>query len=480
VRDQTQLWADSYEREIAGILALQSEVARKVAGSLALKLLPAEEARLANVHAVNPEAYEACLKGSQYWIKMTKGDLDTAERYFEFALQKDPGYAPAHAGLAWVWACRNQMGISVPAEAVPKMKAEALKAVSLDDTLAEAHYALAGLWTWHDWNLAAAEQEMKRAVELDPNYPDGLAMYSHFLMIMGRPDEAMAQIERALKLDPFNVTIHSFYVVDLVFVRRNDDAIAQARETLKMQPDNFVALPGFYMALAAKGINKEAVGAVKDYLRIYQIAEVDAILDRGFAQDGFRGAMKCAAEALGERARQKLALPTDVATLYIYAEDRDRALEWLERAYEARDPNMPYIKLPVYDPLRSDPRFQNLMRPFRRIGPHKGSAPNRGRTARAPACGTSDVCGPGSGGHPGGRLRRALFHAPSRTDRFVGLQIHSIRHGSRVRDQWRLVARRQEHRVSEACRRIGSTHGPQSGNTVAGSADKDSRRDQPD
>ena len=362
VRDQTQLWADIYEREQSGILALQSEVAQKVAGSLALKLLPSEQVRLANTRPVNPEAYDACLKGSQYWIKMTKGDLDTAERYFELALQKDREYAAAYAGLAWVWACRNQAGFRSPAEAVPKIKAAALKAISLDDTLAEAHYVLAASRTWHDWDLSAAEPEWKRAVELNSNYPDGLAMYSHFLMIMGRPDEAMVQIERALKLDPFNVTIHSFYVIDLVFARRYDDAIAQARNTLKMQPDNPVALQGFYMSLAPKGMDKEALGAVKDYLKIYEIPDLDSILDRGFAEAGFPGAVRRAAEVLAERARKHLVVPTDVANMYIYADDRERAMEWLERAYEARDPNLPYLRLPAYDPLRADPRFQSLLR----------------------------------------------------------------------------------------------------------------------
>ena len=169
------------------------------------------------------------------------------------ALEKDPTYAPAYVGLAWVWACRNQLGFSPPSEAVPKAGAAALKAVELDDNLAEAHYALAAVKTWHDWDLPTVGSEWKRAVELDPNYADGLAMYSHFLTIMSRPDEAMAQIERALELDPFNVTVQSFHVIDLVFVRRYDEAIVQAQKALKMEPGQGVANQGLFMALSVKG-----------------------------------------------------------------------------------------------------------------------------------------------------------------------------------------------------------------------------------
>jgi len=362
VRDQTQLWAESFDREMSGIMALQDDVAQKVAGALAVKLLPAEQARLAKSRTVDPEAYEAYIKGSQYWVRMTKGDLDTAERYFELALQKDPIYAAAYAGIAWVWACRSQNGISPPSEAGPKMKAAALKAVALDDTLAESHYALAAVYTWHDWNLPAAGTEWARAVELNPNNPEGLAMYSHFLMIMGRPEEAMRQVERALKLDPFNVQVQSFYVVDLEFARRYDDAIAQVRQATAMQPDNPVAIGELYVLYAAKGMDKEALAALKDYLKPRQIPDLDPALDRGFAEARFPGAARRGAEILAARAHENLAFPTEVAPLYIYAGDKGHALEWLDRAYEARDPNLPYLRLPMYDSVRSEPRFQDLFR----------------------------------------------------------------------------------------------------------------------
>jgi TolB-like protein/Tfp pilus assembly protein PilF/predicted Ser/Thr protein kinase len=361
-RDQTQIWADRFDSEMSGILALQGDVAQKVAGALAVKLLPAQQARLAKSRTVDPEAYESYIKGSQYWVRMTPGDLDTAERYFELALQKDPTYAAAYAGIASVWSCRNQNGMSPPSEAVPKMKAAALKAVALDDTLAESHYALASVYTYADWNMPAAGTEWARAVELNPNYPEGLATYSHFLMIMGRQEEAMRQIERALNLDPFNVTVQSFYVVDLEFARRYDDAIAQVGKAQALQPDNPVATGELIELYAGKGMGKEALAAVKYCFKHYQIPDLDSALDRGFAEAGFPGAARRGAEILAVRARENLALPTEVVQLYLYAGDKDHALEWLERAYEARDPNLPYLRLPMYDSVRSEPRFQALFR----------------------------------------------------------------------------------------------------------------------
>jgi TolB-like protein len=363
VGDQTQLWADVYERELAGILALQADVARNVASALALKLLPAEEARLAGARPVDPEAYEAYLKGSQHWIKMTRADLDAAEGYFTIAIEKDPTYAPAYAGMAWVWAVRNQYWLAPPGEAGPKAKEFALEALSLDETLAEAHYVLAALKTWYEWGFRAAGPEWRRALELDPNDVDGLAMYSEYLAIVGRPEEAMAQIDRALRLDPFNVTIHSFRANELLYARRFDEGLAQAEKALAMAPANFVALGAKGSALVAKGKTTEAVDALKDYVIAVGVPDVAQALDRGFHEAGFAGATKRGAEALAVHAAHGKAgvLPTDVTQFYVFAGENALALDWLERAYETRDPNMPYLGL-IFEPLRSEPRFQALVR----------------------------------------------------------------------------------------------------------------------
>ncbi len=215
VTDQAQLWAETYERELSGLLALQSEVAGAVARALALKLLPAEQARAASARPVDPEAYDAYLKGSYHWKKLTPADVDTAQRYFELALAKDPSYAPAYEGLAWVWAIRQQMGMTLPQVAGPKAKAAALKALELDDSYAGAHEALALVRTWTDWDWAGAEPEWRRALELNPNGANAHAYYAHFLAITGRGDEAVRHSQRALELDPFNALFHGMYAMVL-------------------------------------------------------------------------------------------------------------------------------------------------------------------------------------------------------------------------------------------------------------------------
>jgi TolB-like protein/cytochrome c-type biogenesis protein CcmH/NrfG len=362
-RDEAQVWAESFDRDAASLLTVQSDVVQKVAAALAVKLLPAAEARLVKSRTIDPAAYEAYLKGSQYWIKMMPGDTDTAQHYFELALKIQPDYAAAYTGLAWVWIVRYQMGYSPPSEAKPEAKAAALKAVSLDDALGEAHYVLAVVDTFHDWDLPAAGREWQRAVELDPNYPDGLAMYSHYLMIVGRSDEAMTMIKRALQLDPFNITVHAFYVMDLLFARRYDDVLAEAQNALAMQPDNNAVRDGLFHAQAAKGMYKESLETMKAHLKlIYQVPDLDGLIDRGFAEGGFRAAMNHAAEALVAYAARHFVVPSDVVWLYDYAGDDARAMEWVERAYEARDPNTPYFPLLVSDRLHAYPRFQELMR----------------------------------------------------------------------------------------------------------------------
>jgi len=235
---------------------------------------------------------------------------------------------------------------------------------------------LATVKTWGEWDFVAAGPEWTRALELDPNDPDGLAVYSQFLLVVGRSDEAMPQIDRALSLDPFNVTIHAFRAIVLRFARRFDEAVTEARKALAMEPENTVALPNLYLALAAKGLHKEALAGIRDYLTaFYGVPDLGPRIDRAFVEGGFGTAARQAAEALATRATKVEALPTEVAWLYVFAGEKVQALDWLERAYEERDPNLPYLRDPVYDPLRSEPRFQALVR---RLGP---SAPPGGASA---------------------------------------------------------------------------------------------------
>jgi serine/threonine protein kinase/TolB-like protein/cytochrome c-type biogenesis protein CcmH/NrfG len=361
VRDQTQLWTETYEREWAGIFALQSDIAKQVAGALALKLLPSEQAGLANVRTVNPDAYDAYLKGKYHTSFLTKNNLDIAELYYNMAIEMDPDYAAAWAGIARVWYIRQQMGILRPSEAAAKAKEATLKALALDDTEWEAHRALASFLTWSAWDWAAAEKEFDRMIQLNPNDAEPLAGYSHFLMHMGRPDEAMVWVGRALKLDPFNAKVQSFYAWDLLYVRRYDEAVAVAREALGIQADAPVARTALAGALFKKGMFDEALALEKE--RWAADPELMEALEQGSVEAGFAGAEKRLADVLATRYGEKGGVSAyHLANLYVHAGSIDRALDWLEKAYEEHDPNMPYIGNPVFDSLRSEPRFQALVR----------------------------------------------------------------------------------------------------------------------
>jgi len=358
---QTQVWTESYESELSGILALQSDVVRRVAESLALELLPAETERLASVRSVDPAAYEAYVLGTQSRRALTVGGLETAERYFRRALEIDPGYAAAWAGISRVWNGRGQMGITPPKEAIRNSKEAVLRALAIDESEWAAHRSLAGILTWGDWDWPAAERQWNRLLRINPNEGEMLASHSHFLMIVGRPDEAMAQIERAMQLDPFNIKIRSFYVMDLVYVRRFDDAIAEAREILRLQPDAPVARSGLYYALFVTGMLDEALA--EDRTKLDGDRERMHALESGYAEGGYTGAQQRIADL---RASQ-YGTPGGpaahgIALRYLYAGNHDRAFEWLERAYQDNDGNMPYLGLPIFDGMRSDSRFQDLRR----------------------------------------------------------------------------------------------------------------------
>jgi len=361
VRDQTQLWADSYERELSGILAVQSEVAQSVAKALALKLLPAEQARLASTRTVNPEAYDAYLRAFQHWTQLTPRGFDIAEKYVDLALEKDPSYAPAYIGRVWVWAGRNQMGLASPEEAGPKAIAAALRAIELDENSAVAHEALASIRTWIDWDWAGAEPEWRRALELNPNSAQTHAFYSHFLANVGRLDEAVQHIKLALELDPFNALFHSFYASVLMYSRRYDDALAAARAALAMQPDAPVALTNLEEALFAKGMRDELLAVEKE--RAAGDPARVAAYEQGLAEAGYEGVQRRLADFMAARYEQTgRVMAVDIAIKYMFAGDKARAIDWLEKAYEDRDPNLPYLGKPVWDSLRDDPRFQDLVR----------------------------------------------------------------------------------------------------------------------
>jgi serine/threonine-protein kinase len=329
--EERNIWTQTYDRAMTDVLVMYSEMARAIAGRMQVKLAPQEETRLAAARQVNPEAYEAYLQGQFHWYKLTRPDLDIALQYFESALAKDPNYAQAYVGIASVWVGRQQQGFVPSSEAAPKAKAAAAKALELDGMLAEVHYTLGGIKTWTDWDWGGGEAEYRQAIELNPNLPGPRASLSHLLNILKHPEEAMTQIQRALELDPLNALFRGHYAMDLMYARRYDDAIAVIRDTLKTSPNDLIALSTLRSAYHMKQMYPEA--------------------------------LQRTAETLAARSRTAYVPAWQIGTLYTRAGMKDEALEWLEKAYQAHDPNMPYISVdPIFDILRDDPRFKDLLR----------------------------------------------------------------------------------------------------------------------
>jgi TolB-like protein/Tfp pilus assembly protein PilF len=362
--DQTQLWSDVFEREMSGILALQNEVARKVADSLALELLPSERARLAQARAVDPEVHDAYLRGSVHLINIAPGELDIAERYFDAALEKNPAYAPAHAGRARAWSIRGALGLASLEESGPKVRAAALKAIALDEGLSAAHEALAWVRWMLEWDWRGARESFLRAIELNPNDGFAQANYGWLLLTLGHREEGLARIERAVALDPFNPLSHAWHAAFLSFLWRNDEAIATAREALRLQADHPIALGALWSAYGQKGMEREALEAAKKTVGVYwDDPKVQAALEEGFARGGYAGAMRALADAVVLLPPSAPFVPADVANYYAMAGEKEKAIDWLEKAYEARNYMMVYTGCdPVYRDLHPDPRFQALLR----------------------------------------------------------------------------------------------------------------------
>ena len=359
---ERQLWAQSFDRDLSDVLTLQSELARAIAENIQVSLSPAEEMRLARSRPVNPEAHDAYLNGMFHSQKLTPQALDAALSYFELALEKDPDYALGYTGIGRVWAFRRQMMYVPGREATPIEKAAVLKALELDESLAEAHSALAMLKTWGEWDWPSAERAFERALELNPNYAEARAYYSHLLNMVGRPDEAMSQIERALELDPFNPFYQFLYGMDLFFVRRYDDAIAEFRKALTTSPNMPGTLHALGNALHLTGMHEEALDAQKAYFSALGDDESQEALTQGYAEGGYAEAMRRAAETFAARSLTTDTGATYVAQLYARGGEKEPALEWLARAFANHHPGMPYLGLPIFDSLRDDPRFQDLLR----------------------------------------------------------------------------------------------------------------------
>ena len=358
----THVWAESYDRDFADVLLVQSEIARAIAREIQVAITSEEAKRLSRARRVNPEAYEAYLKGRFHWCKLSREHLDTALRYFQASLEKDPSDPLAYVGIAAVWCSRGDCGLVPPLEAFPKAKAAALKAIELDDSLGEAHMSM-GMVQAAEWNWDEAVKEYKCASELTPNSAEAHFFLADLLISRGHPEEWKAHVECALELDPLNFFFQCFYGWHLLYLCRYDEAIAELRKALSSEPNLPAAHLRLWGAFYRKGLHEEAMAAAKTFFETLGDKGVVQALQCGYSAAGYSGAMRLAAETLTERSHSTYVQPTQIARLYAHAGDKDHALEWLEKAYEERLIAMVHLGVDTdWNVLRGDPRFQDLMR----------------------------------------------------------------------------------------------------------------------
>ena len=357
----THLWAQHYDRDLRDILALHAEVAQAVAREVQVKLTPNDYAHFAHTHPVDPEAYEAYLKGRYYWNRRP-AELGKAIQYFEQATTRDPGYAAALIGLADCLNSLTAYGVAPPNEGSVKGRHLAQRALEIDHSLAEAHTALA-LATIYDYDFSTAEREFERAIELNPRYAHAHAMFSFDLVVTGRYEEAYTEVQRALRLDPLSSITNSIAGWVYFYGRRYDQAIEQLQKTLELDPRSGTAWGFLGWAQSCKSLHESAIVSLRKSCEIWPGSSPVAWLGQVYATAGYRGEALKILEQLQELSKQQYVTPYGVGRIYAALGQKEEAFCWLETAYEQRANWMVLLKVdPLFDDLRSDPRFQDLLR----------------------------------------------------------------------------------------------------------------------
>jgi TolB-like protein/DNA-binding winged helix-turn-helix (wHTH) protein/Tfp pilus assembly protein PilF len=357
------LWSHSYEGELRDTLALQDRVARAIAEEIKISLTPREQAALKSAAVVNPQAYESYLKGRYFWSKRTAEGLKVALAYFNQAIEEDPNYAQAYSGLADTYALLGdwQYAAMTPKEAYPKAKAAALKAVTLDNALGEAHNSLAFLLDGFDWDLDSGGKEFRRAIELNPGYATGHHWYAWHLALLGRYDEAIAEMKKAESVDPLSLIINADLAELLVLAHSYDEAIGQSRKTIEMDPNFAMAHDQLAEAYLQKHMYAEAIPELQKAVQLSSGSPMClANLARAYAFSGQRDEATALLSDLKTSSTPGFSHASEVAAIYASLGDKDQAMNWLEKGYAERF-NPGVLIRPRFDPLRSDPRFQRLV-----------------------------------------------------------------------------------------------------------------------
>ncbi len=364
---ESVLWSADYKQPMANLVSLQSEITRDVSSKLKIKLTGADERKLAKNYTANTEAYQLYLKGLYYWNKFPSKEYEKSRDYFQQAIDVDPTYALAYSGLAGYYGFRVNNGLVPPNEWL-KSEAAAIKALALDESVGEAHISLAAarMYYYRDW--VGAEREFKQAIELSPNYSETHQLYGSYLIIRGRSVEGLAERKKALELEPLSVRLNRNMGRAFYWTRDYDRAIEQYQKTLELDPNDDFTHELLGYAFEQKGMQKEAVAEWSKALTLTGDNDLAIILERTYAASGFNTAVRTLwqkkLEQLNEKAKRGEYVPAmNYALAYTRLADKEQAFAWLTKAEQERNRLIFEIKLdPIYESLRDDPRFQDLLR----------------------------------------------------------------------------------------------------------------------
>ncbi|HKR02182.1 MAG TPA: winged helix-turn-helix domain-containing protein [Pyrinomonadaceae bacterium] len=364
VSDGASLWAEQYDEKFTDILAVQDSISAQAARSLTLQLTGSESASMRKRYTENAEAYEAYLQGRYFWNKRSTAGFRKGIEYFQRAIEVDPNYALAYAGLADCYIRLNEYGVPMAQEAVPRGRAAVMTALKIDDALAEAHATLAFIKFRHDWDFAGADQEFKRSLQLDDNYSEAHQWYAFYLLAVGRSGEADAEMKRAQALDPLSLSFNSNLALYLFFKHEFDQSVQQSRKTLDMEPNYAVARVILGLGYEEQGLGKEAVDELTKAQELSpNDAATNAALGHALAKVGRAQDARRLLLDLEERAKKGYVPPYSIAVLEAGLNDEARALEWLERAFHDRSLRPVWLKFdPRLDGLRRSGKLTDLVR----------------------------------------------------------------------------------------------------------------------
>jgi TolB-like protein/Tfp pilus assembly protein PilF/predicted Ser/Thr protein kinase len=360
VRNNRQIWGEQYNRKPADLIAVQEDITTDVTDQLRVKLTGQQKAALTKRHTQSSDAYQLYLRGRFQWNKRSLDGFRAAIAHFQQAVEKDPNYAVAYAGLADCYVLLGVYGEIPNRDAYPLAKAAAVRALELDETLAEAHASLGRSIIAHDWDWAAARREFDRALQLNPNYATAYYWYSYYDMAMENLDEAARKMKRAVDLEPLSLNMNAEMGRVLLYQRQYDAAIEQERKTLQMDPDFGVARQLLAMAYLYKGRFAEALETSS---HVVETGRHSFVMARAHLRLGNRPLAQKVAADMEARAKSRYVSANAIANAYIGLDDRERAFEWLEKAFQDRSLRPDFMRVdPVYDDLRADPRFRDLLR----------------------------------------------------------------------------------------------------------------------